>query len=75
MKKNQKLKLAAAISASVFLAACGSDSDSSSDNKVTTNSGYTIPDNATYVAPNAASGDDISEALSTACLMQNQAMF
>lgn len=66
MKKNQKLKLAAAISASVFLAACGSDSDSSSDNKVTTNSGYTIPNNATYVAPNAASGDDISEALSTA---------
>lgn len=31
MKKNQKLKLAAAISASVFLAACGSDSSSSSD--------------------------------------------
>lgn len=65
MKKIQTLKLAATIAAGFTLVGCGSD-DSNNDTSEKTESGYVIPDNATFIAPDAKTGDDISEAFSTA---------
>lgn len=76
--KLSKLFTISAIASGLLLAGCGDDGKDGKDGKdgsagnagqsvvVSTTSGFAITENAIFVAPDAADGDDITEALSLA---------
>ena len=73
-----KIFTISAIASGLLLAGCGDDGEDGKDGKdgisgnagqsvvVSTTSGFAITENAVFVAPDAANGDDITEALSLA---------
>lgn len=73
--KLSKIFTISAIASGLLLAGCGDDGEDGKDGVagdvgqrvlVSTTSGFVIPENAIFVAPDAADGDDITEALSLA---------